>query len=145
MWHQKTFSSIFTGIHASSCVPEFFLDLVVPVAEILKDELSRHPEKQVIFRSTLPQHFFTPGQDHGFFTTDAVSCGPTPKPRSHFTNFYMEQITKFYGFKFLDSTGIYKDRWDMHFPLAESLDCSHWCYSPEIIVPEVALLNQLLT
>ncbi len=114
------------------------------MAEILKEELSRHPEKQVIFRSALPQHFYSHDGKEGYYTTTATTCGPTLTPKSHFANFYVEQITNFYGFKFLDSTGIYKDRWDMHFPHAPELDCSHWCYSPEIYVPEIALLNQLL-
>ncbi len=66
--------------------------------------------------------------------------------RDHFSNYHLKEIADKYGFKFLFSAPIYKERGDLHFPERMEIkpDCTHWCYTPELIVPELALLNKLL-
>ena len=56
----------------------------------------------------------------------------------------MREVAKKYGFKYLDSVAIYADRWDLHYPNHKpAADCTHSCYTPETIIPELALLNEL--
>ncbi len=140
----------FAGLHFQTCTEDELLDRAFQVADILKKELRNNPSKQVIVRSVLP--------GHGVFDAygDAIPGSKSEKIQephhckqtmnlNHFTNYYMEQISDMFGFQYLNSAPIYKDRGDMHFPEREITDCTHWCYSPETYMPEIALLNQLLT
>ncbi len=119
------------------------------MSNILKEEVTANPEKQVLVRSTLPQHFYSIMMGivpDGYYNASAKGtiCWNTGKIKNHFTNFYLEQIAKNLGFNYVDSAPIFVERWDMHFPKKRAVDCSHWCYSPEYIVPELAVFNTAL-
>ena len=110
------------------------------VVGLLKEELTRHPYKQLIFRNTLPQHFNSrqngrSGEYYNIVNKDRKCYGINNIP--HWTNKYLKEVAKKYGFKYLDSFPIYAARWDLHFP-AKS-DCSHNCYTPETVIPELTL------
>ncbi len=137
-----------SGVHFASCETEEFLERAFEVMDVIKKEVVLNPNKQVIIRSTLPMHTFStiPLSTLPQFYSDLSpehSC-KLKTLQNHHTNFYMEQISKLYGFKFLNSAPIYKDRGDLHFPERQRSDCIHWCYSPETYIPEIVLLNQLL-
>ncbi len=129
------------GLHYTFCARKIFTETLRQVTEIFKAEVRKHPEKQIIFRSTLPQHF--PGND-GYFAKSGQleKCANRTTYKEHFTNQYLKDIAKFYRFKYMDSFPIYMDRWDLH--NVKPGDCTHSCITTEITVPELALLNSLL-
>ncbi len=117
------------------------------MAEILKKEVKQHPWKQVVFRSTPPQHFNGGGvYPAGYFQGEVEGQGCLDKPfgKELYSNFCLKEISEVYGFKYLNSAPIYVDRYDMHFPFHHRVDCSHFCHTPEVYIPEIALLNQIL-
>ncbi len=121
------------------------------IAEILKKEVQLHPDKVVMWRSTLPQHFDGMNvTSDGYYTGLLLykACIKETFKGIHWTNIYMEQVSSEYGFKFLNTAPLYMDRWDLHFStyVAKSgnVDCTHSCYTPEVLAPEIALMNQLL-
>ena len=134
------------GLHYSRCNTSTYRAALEEVAGLLREELTRHPHKQVIFRSTLPQHFSNGKRNGGYFrgfNKDRTCYGENY--RQHWSNKYMKEVSKRYGFKFLDSFPIYADRWDLHFPDSPvKLDCTHFCFTPETIIPELTLLEQIL-
>ncbi len=121
-----------------------FVKILKQVADILKAEVTRNPDKQVILRSTLPQHF--PGND-GYYEKQKKEnhmyeqCDHTSTLKEHFSNKHLKNTAEQFGFKYMDSFPIYMDRWDLHWKLG---DCTHNCYTEETAVPELALLNRLL-
>ncbi len=124
-----------------SCTDKQFLKVAYDMADIIKREVSLHPHKQVIIRSTLPTHtFYT---EDGSYHHTSSECW-RESTENHFTNYYMELICKVYKFKFLNSAPIYIERGDLHYPEHTPKDCTHWCYSPEPYVPEISLMNELL-
>ena len=134
------------GLHYGACNVSTYKRALEDIAHILNTELSKHPEKQVVFRNTLPQHFYRgKGRDRYFrgFNKSKICFGTNNV--QHWTNKYMKEVSKHYGFKYLESFPIYADRWDLHVRKTGRLDCTHFCYTPELIVPEIALLNTLIT
>ncbi len=122
------------------------------MAHVLREETRKNSEKIVILRTTLPQYFYAgPEYPIGYYTDlpgfvnyikEHKSCLNQTFDKNHWTNFFLEKFSKEYGFKFLDSAPLYTDRWDLvHYG---KIDCTHFCYTPEIAVPEIALLTQLL-
>ncbi len=113
------------------------------MGKVLKKEVDLNPRKQVIIRNTLPTHAPYTEDDAALLTRR--KCWNETK-KDHFTNYYLEQMARKLGFKYLYSAPIYKDRGDMHLPARkeDKNDCTHWCYSPELFVPEMALINKLL-
>ena len=114
------------------------------MADVIKEESSG---STVIFRSTPPQHYdgsgvYTPG----FFQEElpGQACLTKPFTQDFYGNLCLREVAKKYGFLYLDSSAIFMDRYDMHFPDARKLDCTHVCHSPELYIPEMILLNQLL-
>ena len=134
------------GLHYENCSISTYRAALEEVAGLLKEELTRYPHKQVVFRSTLPQHFYMGKNIGGYFPkfNKHISCYGVNNVQ-HWTNKYMKEVSKRYGFKYLDSFPIYADRWDLHFPNKTMPDCTHFCFTPETIIPELALLEQLLT
>ena len=133
------------GLHYSRCNTSTYRAALEEVAGLLTKELRRHPHKQVIFRSTLPQHFSNGEHNGGYFrgfNKDRTCYGESKT--QHWTNKYMKEVSKRYGFKYLDSFPIYAARWDLHFPNNTVLDCTHFCFTPETIIPELTLLEQIL-
>ncbi len=134
------------GLHFQPCTEDQLLRTAFQMANVIEEEVRLHPAKQVIIRNTLPQHFHYFGAvPHGYYdpTAQGSICWKSNK-KDHFTNYYTSQIADLYGFKFLNSAPVYMERWDLHFPKHKKSDCSHWCYTPEIYVPELSILNQLL-
>ncbi len=132
------------GLHYEFCSQWEFVTDMTQVADILKAETAKHPKKQVVVRSTLPQHF--PG-NNGYFVAPRTqfdiydSCANKTTEKEHRSNKALQNIAEQYGFKYMDSFPIYMERWDLHW---RSGDCTHNCYTAEITVPELALLNTLL-
>ena len=134
------------GLHYFYCNVSTYKAALEEVAGLLKEELTRNPYKQVVFRSTLPQHFYMGTNIGGYssgFNKSAKCFGENHV--EHYTNKYMKEVSKRYGFKYLDSFPIYAARWDLHFPNNKRPDCTHFCYTAEIVIPELALLEQLLS
>ncbi len=139
------------GLHNSfwRCPKQTTMNILNRVARILQSELTMNPQKQVIFRSTLPQHF--PGND-GYYAAaqvpqyKQVGCQKltTTTRREHETNDLLKFVAEKYKFKYLDSFPIYMDRWDLHWKPTSSVDCTHSCITAEVTVPELALLNSIL-
>ena len=149
-----------SGLHYRNCTVTSFLETLYKVADILEEETRKHSEKSVIFRSTLPQHFYAgPNFPPGYFIASRlfrenkdkyknIGCWNHTFTKMHWTSFYLEKVSRLYGFGFLDSAPLYTDRWDLHIIKTvndvKEVDCTHYCYTPEHFVPEVALLNELL-
>ena len=131
------------GLHYDKCNISIYKAALEEVAGLLKEELTRHPHKQVVFRSTLPEHFYD-GTNTGGYLRDLnneISCYGI-NYQQHWTNKYMKDVSKRFGFKYLGTFPIYAERWDLHF--LEQLDCTHYCYTPETVIPELALLDRHL-
>ena len=107
--------------------------------------------KQVIVRATLPQHFITES-GLGLYgdLTNFEECATTlPYPMPHPTNYFLKNMAKRFNFSFLDNFSIYYERGDLTRGVDKSLedsklDCTHHCYTPELILPELVLLTQLI-
>ncbi len=137
----------FAGLHYGNCTTTYYSQIVSEMADILKEEVTKHPEKKVIFRSTPPQHFDGGGiAPIGYYQDDieGQQCLDYPFGKELYANFCLKEIAKEYGFKYLNSAPIYMDRYDMHFPEHTKMDCSHFCHTPETYIPEIALINKLL-
>ncbi len=137
------FCVLFTGLQMTACSDKQFLETAFQMADILEESVYFHPQKQVIFRSTMPSHSRYNVQEPILADTGSSGCWAQTK-RNHFSNAYLEQVSNLYEFRYLNSAPIFMDRGDMHLPEHELTECSHWCYSPETVVPEIALLNDLL-
>ena len=105
---------------------------------------------QVILRSTTPQHFITVSGS-GFYSQrirmkEAKRCLKlVPHPISHPTNHFLLDMAQRYNFKYLDNLPIYFERGDLKVEQWSGyLDCTHHCYTPELVWPEVVLLTQLI-
>ena len=100
---------------------------------------------QVIVRSTLPVHFVT-ASGTGFASDvegDIWRClTRVPHPVPHPTNYFLLDMVRRHGFRFLDSFPIYYERGDM--TREDKIDCFHHCYTPELVWPELVLLTQLI-
>ena len=133
------------GLHYNKCTVAQYKDSLVELAKIMKLEMKEHPYKQVICRNTLPQHFQAVNGSFYFEGFDkSLQCSRKPNNLHHWTNKHLEEICKAYGFKYLDSFPIFADRWDLHEPWRIPPDCSHYCFTPELVIPEIAMLNELL-
>ncbi len=137
------------GLHYlySNCPKQTNIKTISKVARILQLELKRKPQKQVIFRSTLPQHF--PGNDGYFAKTQTpqytkFGCAKFTTNREHESNDLLKFVAEKYKFKYMDSFPIYMERWDLHWKPTSFGDCTHSCITAEMSVPELALLNSLL-
>ena len=114
------------------------------LSELLQNEISRSNQKQVILRGTLPQHFISKSGTGVFERYDpSGTCATIVSKVENPTNALLKENAKHYGFKYLDNYHIYKRRYDMH-SLYKKGDCTHYSYSPELTIPELILLDQLL-
>ena len=110
---------------------------------------TRNSSKQVIIRSTTSQHFISKNGD-GFYLNRIKSrkkcANNLTNPSPHYTNYYLREMAKKYHFQYLDNFPILYGRGDLMVGLTkDELDCTHYCYSPEIIWPELVLLTQLIS
>ena len=113
-------------------------------------DVTRNTQKQVIVRATLPQHFITKS-GLGFYSdrlrNETNKCATkVPFPVPHSTNYFLKNMARRFNFSFLDNFSIYYERGDLTKGLKASgkLDCSHHCYTPELIWPELVLLTQII-
>ena len=71
-----------------------------------------------------------------------------PFPVPHTTNYFLKNMAKRFKFSFLDNFSIYYQRGDLAGeiidPSKNIVDCTHHCYTPEIIWPELVLLTQII-
>lgn len=130
------------GLHYHFYPEEDYAAILVKLADILQVEVLKHPGKQVIIRSTLPQHFSTKdGWYRGRRNLKQKACSNKTLHNEHWTNFYLKMTSDQYKFKYMDSAPFYTDRWDLH---ANPKDCTHSCLTAEITIPEMNLFNSLL-
>lgn len=134
------------GAHYLRCTLFQFAESFQSMSKLLKTELQKNPGKRIIVRNTLPSHFKSRSQ-LGLFMESALRENTTCMPHRPLvgdpTTSYQRVAADRLGFLFLDGYNIYKTRYDLH-SLTDYRDCTHWCYTPELIIPEMALLNQLL-
>ena len=64
----------------------------------------------------------------------------------HPTSYFLMDMARRYNFQFLDNFSIYYERGDLSFVSKPNglLDCTHHCYTPEVIWPELVLLTKLI-
>ncbi len=126
------------GIHYNA--DQKFVPLLTKFGQIAQEEMMKSPGKQVILRNTLPQHLsgeggqYQPKMKH-------KGCTKISLYTEHWTNQHIKMTAEHYGLKYMDSAPFYVDRWDLHM---KPTDCTHSCITPEVTVPEMALLNSLL-
>ena len=113
-------------------------------------DATRNTSKQVIIRATLPQHFISK-DEMGFYEESEAKvtkkCATkVPFPQPHFTNYFLKNMVRRFNFSFMDNFSIYFERGDLTFgqKTPNKLDCTHHCYSPELIWPELVLLTQII-
>ncbi len=128
------------GIHYSFVPKVEYAMLLNELGKIAQAEMRNHPGKEVILRSTLPQHFLT---HDGWFHKNKEKSKKCNKIsyKEHWTNSYLKSTVAQFGFKYMDSAPFYVDKWDLH---ANPRDCTHSCLTAEVTIPEMALLNSLL-
>ncbi len=130
------------GLHYHFHPKQDYAATLTKLADILHRAKLADPEKQVIFRSTLPQHFLTKdGWYRGKGAFKGRECSSNTSHREHWTNQHLKNIAEHYRFKYMDSAPFYIDRWDLHW---NPQDCTHSCLTAEVTIPEMALLNSLL-
>ena len=104
----------------------------------------------MILRATLPQHFISEsglGLYGDRFKNKTEKCAtkvafPVPHP----TNYLLKNTARRFNYSFLDNFSIYYERGDLTLGMKAPhvLDCTHHCYTPELIWPELVLLTQLI-
>ena len=63
----------------------------------------------------------------------------------HPTNYFLKNMAKRFKFSFLDNFSLYYERGDWNRgKTSSSVDCTHYCYTPELILPEMVLLTQFI-
>ena len=132
------------GLHYHFCSVRAYGESLRLLSELLQEEKLKHKHKQVVLRATLPQHFISKSNT-GFYERyiSNATCAKIASKVEHPTNGILREATKRYGFKYLDNYHIYKGRYDMHTHIKKG-DCTHYCFSPELTIPELILLDQLL-
>ena len=114
-------------------------------------DATRNTSKQVIIRLTLPQHFKTKS-GMGYYTnltnlTNKTKClRQVPFQVPHHTSYFLKTLAVRFNFSYLDNFSIYYERGDLTNGMKASgkLDCTHHCFTPELIWPELVLLTQLI-
>ena len=132
------------GIHYFSCSVKAYGESLRLFSDILKKEILKYNKKQVILRGTLPQHF--PSKDNtGFFEVfnPEVPCSKVPSFIENYTNTLLKSASVSNGLKYLNNYFIYRERFDLHSTTKKG-DCTHYCYSPELILAEMFLLNEMI-
>ena len=130
------------GLHYYFCTVGHYEEALRLFSQLLKEEIKLHDWKQIVYRATLPQHFYSKSNT-GFFQkfNPNSSCAKVTSVVENPTNALLKAAAERYGFKYLDNYYIYKDRYDLHSRIKIG-DCTHYCYSPELLVPELILLDQ---
>ena len=105
--------------------------------------------KRVIIRSTTTQHFVSINGD-GLYELRVKflkRCArhltnPLQHPSSHF----LRVIAKKFSFQYMDNFPLFYKRGDLVLgpQQGKGVDCTHHCFSPEIIHPEMVLLTELI-
>ena len=109
----------------------------------------RHAAKQVIVRATVPQHFKTKSGT-GYYTdsyrNETKCLRQVPFPALHPTNHFLKTMAVRFNFSYLDNFSIFYQRGDLNKGMKANgkLDCTHHCFTPELIWPELVLLTQLI-
>ena len=126
------------------------LNILACAFTIIFVDATRNTSTQVIVRATLPQHFITKS-GMGLYGDSATSgirkCDTkVPFPEPHFTNYFLKNMATRFNFSFMDNFSIYYERGDLTLgqKAPTILDCTHHCYEPELIWPELVLLTQII-
>ena len=107
---------------------------------------------QIIFKVTLPQHLRpeSHSMQTGLYHARSVpdnplqACTFVKNPRRHAMDAVVRQYAQEYGFQMFDDFDIFSARWDLHQEVATKRDCTHYCFTMETIMPQLALLSQYL-
>ncbi len=103
----------------------------------------------ILFRNTLPQHFPT-ASNTGIYSHYTAKkggkCVKVTHPEKHPSDIIMEHYAKIHNISILNDYILFLDRWELHSVKNKHLhlDCTHFCYTPELAVPQLVLMNQLL-
>ncbi len=103
----------------------------------------------IIFRMTLPQHFYSVTQTGWYHDTTneekhKKDCSFIKNPARHFMDNIVRKYALKYGFQILDEFEIFSARSDLHQKVHGIKDCTHYCFTMETIMPQLAPLIQLL-
>ena len=111
------------------------------LGQFLFDE-TRNSSKTVVVRSTTPQHYFTE-RGSGLYheRINARNTCDIEVRKQNPTNYLLMEMAMKYSFKDLDNFPMYYQRGDL--PPGEQ-DCTHHCYTPEVIWAEVVLLSEAI-
>ena len=129
------------GLHYSTCPLQGYGEILYKFSKELKNNIAKNKNIQIVFRATLPQHFKN-DKNNGFFSGKKTECTNYSSGMEHPSNALIGYMAKQFGFKYLNSYHIYQDRFDLH--TEQKGDCTHYCYTPELIIPELKLLDQLI-
>ena len=68
------------------------------------------------------------------------------KPHKHPVDLLLQDLAPKFGFPYLDISPIYSNRGDLHYGRVtkQYMDCTNYCHTPETVLPELALLTELL-
>ena len=103
----------------------------------------------IIFRMTLPQHFNSVTQTGWYHDTTneekhKKDCSFIKNPARHLMENIVRKYACKYGLQILDEFEIFSSRSDLHQRVHGIKDCTHYCFTMETIMPQLALLSQLL-
>ncbi len=103
---------------------------------------------QIIYKMTSPQHFATStgtGWYEDLADPQNRQCVNNTYPARHFIDSIAKQYASQHGFSIFDDFDIFTSRWDMHpFRNTKGADCTHYCFSMETVMPQLALLTHIL-
>ncbi len=99
---------------------------------------------KVVFRTTVPQHFKSRnglGLYVNKYTEWPFQCVDIPVPERNGADAITRLAVTKYGFVLFDDFDIFSSRWDLH---QDVRDCTHYCFTMETIMPQLALLAHFL-
>ncbi len=130
------------GLHYHFCPLFTFTVSLQKLAEVLSAAARERPRMRIVFRATLPQHFMSSHQT-GFFEDNDMECAKVKATTPHPTNVFLKNYATQFRFLYLDTFALYAERYDLH-SVFNRADCTHYCFCPELIVPEVIMLAMML-
>ncbi len=130
------------GLHYKDWTISDMRYLIREIIPLIKNRVKRGA---LILRNTLPQHFQS-SHHSGRYEPNRLGekCVPVRQPERYTTDIIAEYFAKLHNIRILNDAGIFADRWDLHQQIKPKLDCTHFCYTPATVWPQLTLLIQLL-
>ena len=98
----------------------------------------------IIYRTTLPQHFMSISGSGWYYEStqkEVKHCVEIKKPDRYPGDAILQYYASKFGFVIFDDFDIFVNRPDLH---RDVNDCSHSCFTMETLMPQLALLGQIL-